>query len=318
MSSDPKQSAFVFPGQGSQAVGMGSLLAQEDPIAAEVFKTADKILGYSISQVCWEGPQETLNDTLYTQPALLTDSIAVLRVFESRYSNFTPAITAGHSLGEFTALVKAGALSFPEALKLVEERARCMNQAAVENPGGMAAVLGLETDLVEQICERASEESGAGVWIANDNCPGQIVISGFEDPLNLAGEMLLENGAKKFVRLAVSIAGHSPLMHQAAISFKRVLRSTPIQDPKITIIGNVSAKPLHSASEVKEELRAQLISRVRWTESVQYMLDNGITHFFEMGSKSVLTGLLRRIGREAEGLSLNSPESFAALTEILQ
>jgi [acyl-carrier-protein] S-malonyltransferase len=318
MSLDPKQSAFIFPGQGSQAIGMGRLLAQEDPIAAEVFKTADKILGYSLSQVCWDGPQETLNDTLYTQPALLTDSIAVLRVFESRYPDFIPAITAGHSLGEFTALVKADALSFPEALKLVEERARCMSQASIENPGSMAAVLGLEADFVEQICERASEESGAGVWIANDNCPGQIVISGFEDPLNLASEMLLENGAKKVVHLAVSIAGHSPIMHQAATSFERVLQTTPIQDPKITIVGNVSAKPLQSASEVKEELHAQLISRVRWTESVQYMLDNGITHFFEMGSKSVLTGLLRRIDRDAKGLSLNSPESFAALAEILK
>jgi [acyl-carrier-protein] S-malonyltransferase len=295
---------------------MGSLLAKEEPIAAEVFRTADKILGYSISQVCWEGPQETLNDTLYTQPALLTDSIAVLRVFESRYPDFTPAITAGHSLGEFTALVKADSLSFPEALKLVEERARYMNQAAVENPGGMAAVLGLETDLVEQICERASEESGAGVWIANDNCPGQIVISGFEDPLNLAGAILLENGAKKVVRLAVSIAGHSPLMHQAATAFERVLQSTPIQDPKITVIGNVTANPLRSASEVKEELHAQLISRVRWTESVEYMLDSGITQFLEMGSKSVLTGLLRRIDRKATGLSLNCPESFAALAEV--
>ncbi len=296
---------------------MGSLLAKEDPIAAQVFRTADEILGYSIAQVCWQGPAETLNDTLYTQPALLTDSIAVLRVFEARYPDFSPTLTAGHSLGEFTALVKADALTFPEALKLVEERARCMNQAALDNPGGMAAVLGLDTDTVEEICARASETSGAGVWIANDNCPGQIVISGFETALNLASEMLLENGAKRVVRLAVSIAGHSPLMQRAAESFERVLQATPIRDPEITIIGNVTAKPLRSAGEVKEELRAQLISRVRWTESVRHMLDNGITTFIEMGSKDVLTGLLRRIDRQATGLSLNNPESFAALAGFL-
>lgn len=317
MTLNPKQSAFIFPGQGSQAVGMGSLLAKEDPIAAKVFATADEILGYSLSQVCWEGPKETLNDTLYTQPALLTDSIAILRVFESRYPQFTPAIAAGHSLGEFTALVKAGSLSFPEALKLVQERARCMKKAGEDNPGGMLAVLGLDTDVVARICEQASHMSGAGAWIANDNCPGQIVVAGEEEALDLANELFLEKDARKVVRLAVSIAGHSPLMQQAAKAFKEILQSTPILDPQISIIGNVSAQPLDSADQIRKELHDQLISPVRWTESVETILGSGIDTFIEMGSKKVLTGLLRRIDREATGLNLNNPESFVTLAEIL-
>lgn len=296
---------------------MGSLLAKEDPIAAQVFSAADELLGYSLSQICWEGPKETLNETLYTQPALLTDSIAVLRVFESRYPQFTPAVAAGHSLGEYSALVKAGALSFAEALKLVEERARCMKQAGEDNPGGMLAVLGLDTDAVAQVCERASEMSGAGAWIANDNCPGQIVIAGEEEALNLANDLFLEKGAKKVVRLAVSIAGHSPLMQQAARDFGQVLQSTTIQNPQITILANASTQPLDSADQIRKELHDQLILPVRWTESVQAMLESGITTFIEMGSKNVLTGLLRRIDREATGLNLNSPESFATLAEIL-
>ena len=317
MTLNPKQTAFVFPGQGSQAVGMGSLLAKEDPIAAQVFSSADEILGYSLSQLCWEGPKETLDDTIYTQPALLTDSIAVLKVFESGYPQFTPAVAAGHSLGEFTALVKVGSLSFPEALKLVRERARCMQQAAEDNPGGMVAVLGLGSDDVTQICERASEMSGTGVWIANDNCPGQIVIAGVEDALSLASDLFQEKGAKKVVRLAVSIAGHSPLMQQAATAFNQVLQSTQFQDPQITIIGNASAQPLRSADQIRKELHDQLISPVRWTESVETILGSGIDTFIEMGSKTVLTGLLRRIDREATGLNLNNPESFTALAEIL-
>jgi [acyl-carrier-protein] S-malonyltransferase len=317
MTLNPRQTAFVFPGQGSQAVGMGSLLAKEDPLAAEVFSAADDLLGYSLSQLCWEGPKETLNDTLYTQPALLTDSIAVLRVFESRYPQFTPAIAAGHSLGEFTALVKVGALNFPDALKLVQERARCMKQTAEDNPGGMVAVLGLSSDDVTQICERASEMSGTGAWIANDNCPGQIVIAGVEDALTLASDLFLEKGAKKVVRLAVSIAGHSPLMQQAAKAFEEVLQSITIQNPQITIIGNVSAQPLDSADQIRKELHDQLISPVRWTESVHTILGSGIDTFIEMGSKSVLTGLLRRIDRDATGLYLNDPESFATLAGIL-
>lgn len=296
---------------------MGSLLVQEETVAAEVFATTDEVLGYSISKLCWEGPQEDLNNTLHTQPALLTHSAAVLKTFEKRYPDFKPAFTAGHSLGEFTALMHAGALTFPEALNLVCERARVMQDAAQDNPCGMTAVLGLSVDEVTRLCEQASTASGAGVWIANDNCPGQIVIAGVEEALAVAGDLFLENGAKKVVRLAVSIASHSPLMEQAAIAFDPVLQTTPIQDPKIPIISNVHAGLLPTQSEVRQDLREQLISRVRWTESVQYMLDAGVDTFIELGSKSVLTGLLRRIDRQATGLSLNTPQSFASLAELL-
>lgn len=311
----PNQFAFVFPGQGSQTVGMGAKLAGEDRVAAEVFSQADDILGYSLSKLCWEGPETELNDTLHTQPALLSHSVAVLKAFQARYPDFQPAFTAGHSLGEFSALVASGALTFPDALRLVQARGKAMKDAGERQPGGMAAVLGLEVKDVDQVCEQASKTSSGGVWIANDNCPGQVVISGDEDTLSIATKHLLEGGAKKVIRLAVSIASHSPLMKPALENFDRALETTQIQDPQIATIGNVEAKPLRSAVEVRADLSAQLTSRVRWTESVRAMLDSGVTTFIELGPKNVLTALLRRIERSAVGMSLDGPSSIAAFNE---
>lgn len=311
---DPTKTAFLFPGQGSQAIGMGKALAESDKAAAQVFKQSDHILGYSLSSLCWEGTEVMLNDTLYTQPAILTHSVAVLMAFKSRYPNFAPTYTAGHSLGEFSALVAADALNFHDALLLVQERGRAMKAAGEQYPGGMAAVLGLQVPEVEEICQQVSSEHTGGVWVANDNCPNQVVISGDRGTLSVASERLKERGARKVVALSVSIAAHSPLMEPALEDFNQALRSTSIQDPQIQIIGNVNAEPLRSASDVRNDLGAQLTARVRWTESILAMINAGITTFYELGPGNVLTSLLRRIDRSATGLALDSSASLNAVT----
>jgi [acyl-carrier-protein] S-malonyltransferase len=292
---------------------MGRVLAEQDTVAADVFQQADDILEYRLSRLCWEGPDEHLNDTVHTQPALLTHSVAVLRAFTTRFPDFRPTYTAGHSLGEFSALVASDALTFPDALLLVQERGKAMKEAGERNPGGMAAVLGKELDEVEAICKQATEETGTGVWLANDNSPGQVVISGDEEALSKALELLKAAGARKVVRLAVSIAAHTPLMDHGQKRFDEALHSVTIDDPRIPIIGNVTASPLQSASDIRDDLSRQLTSRVRWTETIREMIDQGITSFIEMGSKAVLSGLLRRIDRSISGVALDDPTSFSSV-----
>jgi [acyl-carrier-protein] S-malonyltransferase len=312
---DANRTAFMFPGQGSQSVGMGRSLAQAEPAAAAVFERADDLLGYPLSELCWEGPERQLNDTLHAQPALLTHSVAVLRVLQERLPDFQPSRLAGHSLGEYSALVAAGSLDFDEALLLVRERGRAMKQAGERFPGGMAAVLGMDLVEVEQGCRAASEAGQGSVWVANDNCPGQIVISGDESALTRAIPTLNEAGAKRVVRLAVSIASHSPLMQPALETFNLALDDSPIKEPIKPVIGNVRAIPLKSAVEVREDLREQLVSRIRWTETIQAMLKDGVNTFFELGAGTVLLGLLRRIERSAVGIPLEEPESFHRLVD---
>lgn len=309
----PELTAFIFPGQGSQAIGMGMALAEAAPEAARVFQLADKILGYPLSQVCWHGPEADLNSTQYTQPALLTHSIAVLEVFKARYPGFTPACTAGHSMGEYSALVAAGALSFDDALLLIRERGEAMSYAGEIQPGGMSAVLGLDVKEIEGACDEASAQSDGAVAVANDNCPGQVVISGDENALALAHELLDNAGARKVIRLAVSIASHSPLMIPAQDRLNYAIAAAPFKDPLIPVVGNVSAKQLSSTEEIREDLSAQLTSRVRWTESIGWMVDSGVDTFIEMGSGTVLTGLLRRIDAKRQGISLDSPPSWDTL-----
>lgn len=309
----PEATAFLFPGQGSQTVGMGRRLAEADPLAAETFAEADDILGYPLSRLCWDGPAEELNDTQHTQPALLTHSVAVLRAFQQRFPDFRPAWVAGHSLGEFTALVAAGSLAFPDALRLVRERGLAMKEAGEKNPGGMAAVLGLDIEAVRQVCEEVTRGPDHGVWVANDNCPGQVVISGHQAALREAVERLEVRGARRVVRLAVSIAAHSPLMQAAQARFLQALEAAPIQDPQIPVMGNVGAAPLRTGPEVLADLRAQLTATVRWRESVENLVQAGVTTFVELGPGTVLTGLVRRIERQAACYNLDTVESLEAL-----
>lgn len=302
--------AWLFPGQGSQKTGMGHSLTQAYPQAASVFAQADEILGYALSNICWHEPEAILNETLHTQPALLTHSVAVLRVLEDQFPNFRPKMVAGHSLGEISALVAAQALTFEDALRLVQVRAEAMQYAGEVQPGGMSAVLGLALETVEAACETASESVEGNVWVANDNCPGQVVISGDDDALEDVQLRLKEAGARRVLRLAVSIAAHSPLMAPAQERFNTAVDSTFFTAPEIEVVGNVSASPLNSIEAIAGDLQAQLNSRVRWTESIQYMHEIGVNTFVELGSGSVLVGLLRRILPESQGIALDSPESI--------
>lgn len=311
---EPRTTAFLFPGQGSQTVGMGRALAQAEPEAAAIFEQADAALGFPLSKLCWEGPAEALDATEHTQPALLVHAVAVWKVFQTQHPGFTPAALAGHSLGEFSALAAAGALSFEDALKLVRARGLAMKAAGQAQPGGMAAVLGLEVDQVRSACEAASASGQGGVWVANDNCPGQVVISGDEDALGRASQQLTDMGARKVIRLAVSIAAHSPYMAAAQTQFTQALAAVRLSDPQAPVFGNVSAQAMTSAGAIKADLEAQLTASVRWTESVQAMAAAGVKTVIEMGPGSVLSGLVRRIDASLERINLDEPESFSALS----
>ncbi len=310
---DWSTAAWVFPGQGSQQVGMGADLVRQYPAAAQVFEEADRILGFALSELCFIGPAEALDETINTQPALYVTGIATLRALESQGGSITPLAVAGHSLGEFTALTAAGALPFEAGLKLVRERGRLMKEAGEKSPGAMAALLGLNVEDARAVCEQATAEVGRPVVVANDNCPGQVVISGDEKALDRALELAKERRVKKAVKLAVSVAAHSPLMAHSAEAFRQALAAVPFEAPRVPIIGNVNAAPLRTRADIQAELAAQLTSSVRWTESVQALRALGVKTFVELGPKDVLVGLLKRIDREAAGIPLNSAEAVMAV-----
>lgn len=283
------------------------------PIARATFVLADVLLEMSLSDLAWDGPEAELNDTVNTQPAILVHSVAALRAFWERHPAFIPAYVAGHSMGELTTLVAAGVLPYEDALALTRTRGILMKRAGEQNPGGMAALLGLDIPTVDRVCAEASTADEI-VQVANDNCPGQVVVSGAGNALRRMIPLAQAAGAKKVIPLMVSIAAHSPLMAHAQADFNKAVEALPLQDPKIPIIGNVTARPLTRVRDLEDDLKAQLTSRVRWTESIQYMLDQGIDTFVEIGPGSVLINLVKRIGRETQRYTLGKPEDFYKLT----
>jgi [acyl-carrier-protein] S-malonyltransferase len=315
MSHNLSSIAFLFPGQGSQSVGMGQQLAAEFSLAGETFREADQILGLDISSIAWHGSQEILDDTINTQPALMVHSIAALRVLQDNFPGLQPAAVAGHSMGELSALVAAGSLDYIKGLWLVRKRGEMMKEAGENSPGGMAAILGLEITRLEEICTVATQGDEI-VQIANDNCPGQVVISGSTSALERAMNLAKDAGARRVVKLAVSIAAHSPLMVHAQDQFSNAVKTSEISDPMVPIIGNVNAEPLLDREQIQADLLAQLNSRVRWTETIQFLLSRGINTFIEIGNNSVLTGLLKRIDRNAKGYSFGNPEDFEKISTI--
>lgn len=301
---------FLFPGQASQAVGMGRDFAAAYPVARQTFEQADDLLGFPLSRLCFEGPEDELNQTLNTQPALYVCCIATLRALQQERPDAVPAFAAGHSFGEITALAAVGALAFEDGLRLTRERGRAMTEAGEQNPGAMAAILGLDADTVRAVCERARQDTGGVLVLANDNCPGQIVISGDSQTLEVGMTLAKAAGAKRALRLAVSIAAHSPLMIPAAEQFHKALANTDFQTPPIPVYGNVEAAPLGDASHIRRELKVQLTSPVRWTESIQAMIAAGAAQFVEIGPKDVLSGLLKRIDASKLAVQLNSVENL--------
>jgi [acyl-carrier-protein] S-malonyltransferase len=297
------QYAFVFPGQGSQTVGMGKDLAAASPAAREVLRRADEVLGVSLSTLCFEGPANELEDTFNAQPAILAVSVAALRALEHKADGpLAPAMVAGHSLGEFTAMVAADVLDFEDALRLVRERGRLMKEAGTERPGGMAAVLGLDDETLVEVCSRASSEGIVNV--ANANCPGQTVISGEIAALERAMDLAKEAGAKRVARLPVSIASHSPLMADVSRQLNEQLDGMTLRDPAMPIVANTTGEPLATVADLREELRHHVERGVNWTGSIQTMLAAGIPTFVELGAGSVLAGLNRRIDRSARTIGI--------------
>jgi len=313
--------AVLFPGQGSQYVGMGQDLYDSSPAARTIFEAADRVCGKPLTRVLFEGPAEVLTDTAYAQPALFVMSLAcwaALREALADGPELEPAFAAGHSVGEYAALTIAGAIAFADALQLVCQRGQAMRAAGETQPGRMAAILGLNIDVVERICREASQSAGEPVVVANDNAPGQIVISGSSAAVQAASEMAKAEGAKRVIPLAVSIAAHSPLMEAAMARFSPALRQVVFQAPRVSVIGNRYARPLATAEEVVSELDAQLTSQVRWTSSIRYIVEQGASAFVELGPKDVLTGLVRRIAPPATCLPCGTVSDVARAAQFLR
>jgi [acyl-carrier-protein] S-malonyltransferase len=311
MKFDIQTTAFVFPGQGSQAVGMGKDLAEHFSTAKQIFDEADSVLGFSLSRLMWEGPKEELDATINTQPALYVHSVAAWMAF-THLTPLRPAAVAGHSLGELSALTASGALSFSVGLQLVRTRGELMKRAGELNPGGMAAILGVDIPTLDRVCAEASTADET-VQVANDNCPGQVVISGHKPALERAIAGAKAAGAKRALPLAVSIAAHSPLMDSIQTEWNAAVDTCAIRDAEIPVIGNVHAKAIHAAEELRADIKGQMQSRVRWTESVREMSGNGIQSYVEAGSGSVLLGLIKRIEPAAAGYALGNPADFEVL-----
>ena len=281
--------AYLFPGQGSQFVGMGKDLYESNPEAAKYFDEADEILGFSLKEIMFEGPEEKLKQTEFTQPAIFLHSVALFKTLDTN-----PDMVAGHSLGEFSALVASGAVSFEDALRIVRRRGELMQQAGEQNPGTMAAVIGMDDEAVENVCAEAAEASGKEVIAANYNCPGQLVISGYKEAVEKAVELAKENGARLAKLLPVSGAFHSSLMQPAYDGLKEQLEQLEISEPICPIYSNYTAEATTDTEEIRSNLLNQLLNPVRWTQTLNNMSENGADSFIEMGPGKVLQGLVKR------------------------
>jgi [acyl-carrier-protein] S-malonyltransferase len=303
------QTAWLFPGQGAQKVGMGRRLWEAEPMARQTFEEADDILGFALSKLMFNGPKEELDDTINTQPALYVHSLALVRLIEYIGGLEKPKWVVGHSMGEYSALAASGAFSFAAGLRLVRTRGRLMKRAGEENPGGMAAIIKLDDATVTTICAEASRE-GKPVQVANFNCPGQIVISGAKAAVKRAMKAAKAAGARKVVYLDISIPAHSPLMADILPDFTHLIQTTPFQDATIPLIGNVKAAPLQQTEHLRRELIAQLTGSVRWTDSMRFLIAQGITTVIEIGSGKVLTGLMKRIDRKIKRINIGTWEEL--------
>ncbi|HEX8033298.1 MAG TPA: ACP S-malonyltransferase [Ktedonobacterales bacterium] len=329
--------AFVFPGQGSQAVGMGADVYRASPAAHRVFAIADETAGFPLSQLCFEGPEEQLRETINTQPAIVATSLALLAAVQeaagapavndgepSLTGPLRPAYVAGHSVGEYAAVAAAGALDIANTLRLVRERGRLMHQEGQACESGMAAVLGMDASALEAICAEATEqalaERGAGtgthpgagrVVVANDNAPGQIVISGARHALDLAMSMARERGAKRVVPLTVSGAFHSPVMAPASRGLADAVDAASLRNARVPLVANITAQPITLAGDMRSELAQQIAAPVQWTRSVEYLAAQGVTTFVEFGAGQVLAGLIKRIAKGATILSVGSAADVA-------
>ncbi|MBP1930750.1 ACP S-malonyltransferase [Ammoniphilus resinae] len=294
--------AFVFPGQGSQYVGMGKELNDQNAKAAEIFSQANEALGYSLSGLCFEGPEDELRLTANAQPAILTTSIAVLETLRGEM-DLTPAFVAGHSLGEYSALVSAGAMSFKDAVVAVRARGLFMEQEVPAGQGGMSAILGMERGPLADICA-AVTESGKPVQLANLNSPGQIVISGSAEGVTEAGQLAKEAGAKRVIPLNVSGPFHSSLLKPAADKLAEKLKTLSIGHAEVPVVTNVTAEPISDAEDIFRSLVEQVYSSVLWEDSIRYMLSQGVDTFIEIGPGNVLAGLIKKIERSAKVYSI--------------
>ncbi|MDM8528125.1 ACP S-malonyltransferase [Anaerolineales bacterium HSG24] len=307
------KTAFLFPGQGSQEVGMGRALAEEYPVAAETFAQADKILDFPLSRLCFEGPEAELNDTINTQVAIFVTSVAAWRALREMGYQVEPAYIAGHSLGEYTAYMVTNVISFAEGVRLVRERGRLMKKAGKLNFGGMAAILKLSDEQVMEICQQVVTERTGTVQVANYNAPGQIVISGELVAVERAMNLAKAAKARKVVKLSVSIAAHSELMAVVATEFEQVIQKIPLSLPETPIVANINARPLTTIEAIQQEMAQQLTTSVRWTDTIQYMISEGVTEFVEIGPKKVLSSLLRRIDKTVKRHSVQTPEDIGKL-----
>lgn len=320
------QVAFLFPGQGSQAVGMGADVYAVSAAAKCVFETVDEVLGFPLSTLCFSGPEEPLRDTINAQPAIVTVSLAFLAAFQealspetfSWSSPLTPSYTAGHSVGEYAALVTAGALDIRNAALLVRERGRLMHHEGTTCPSGMAAVIGMDAETLQEVCQEATQQTlathsggttqrhpGQGrVVVANYNAPGQIVISGEQQALTRAIELARARKAKRVIPLSVSAAFHSPVMQPAADDLAGALATTDIHDAAIPIISNITATPLTNAEDIRKELAEQVAASVQWARTIEYLAGAGVNVFIEVGPGQALTGMVKRIAKGVTTFSI--------------